>query len=239
MKYLLITTLAIIGLIACNAEAKSKKDLKTSKDSISYSLGLQWGMTLAKDSIQVDVDIVADAMKDALTNSKDQSMTMEQAASVLQNLVTSLQAKQQAKQAKEMEEFAKKGEQSKTDGEKFLADNKSKPDVKTTPSGLQYKIITPGNATKPGPNDKVKVHYKGTLVDGSTFDSSYERNEPIEFPLNGVIPGWTEGMQLIGEGGKAILYIPYQLGYGDKGSPPVIPPFATLIFEVELLKVTK
>ena len=238
MKQLLLIIFAISSLMACNAEAKSKKPIKTNKDSVSYSLGLQWGATLEKDSIDVDIDIIADAMADALQG-REKSLTMEQAASILQSLVMKLQEKQQAAQQKEMEEFAKKGESAKADGEKFLADNKNKPGVKTTASGLQYKIEKPGSAVKPAETDKVKVHYKGTLIDGTTFDSSYERNEPIEFPLNGVIPGWTEGLQLIGEGGKVILYIPYNLAYGERGNPPVIPAYSTLIFEVELLKVIK
>lgn len=238
MKQLLLIIFAISTLMACNAEAKSKKPLKTEQDSVSYSLGLQWGATLAKDSIKVDIDIIADGMADAIQG-RETSLTMEQAANVLQTLVMKLQEKQQAAQQKEMEEFAKKGEAAKADGEKFLAENKNKPGVKTTPSGLQYKIEKPGSAVKPTANDKVKVHYKGTLIDGNKFDSSYDRNEPIEFPLNGVIPGWTEGLQLIGEGGKIILYIPYDLGYGERGSPPVIPAYSTLIFEVELLNVVK
>lgn len=240
MRYVLLIALASLFINSCNAEAKSKKPLLTNKDSVSYSLGLQWGMTLAKDSIEVDPEIIADGLKDALLKEeKERSLTMEQAGNILQALVMKIQEKHQAQQAKEMEEFAKKGEKSKQEGEDFLKQNKKQSGVIETPSGLQYKILNPGNNVKPTANDKVKVHYVGKLVDGTKFDSSYDRNEPIEFPLNGVIPGWTEGMQFIGEGGKIILYIPYSLGYGERGSPPVIPPYSTLIFEVELLKVVK
>jgi FKBP-type peptidyl-prolyl cis-trans isomerase FkpA len=123
------------------------------------------------------------------------------------------------------------------DGEQFLATNKTQPDVQTTASGLQYKVITPGTGAKPGPTDVVEVHYRGTLINGTEFDSSYKRKETIEFPLNGVIRGWTEGLQLIQEGGKVMLYIPYGLAYGERGAGAVIPPYATLIFEVELIKV--
>jgi FKBP-type peptidyl-prolyl cis-trans isomerase len=123
-------------------------------------------------------------------------------------------------------------------GEKFLHENASKEGVKTTPSGLQYKIVKEGAGKSPKATDTVLVHYRGTLLDGTEFDSSYKRNEPISFPLNGVIPGWTEGLQLLKEGGKAILYIPSKLAYGQRGTPGgPIGPNETLIFEVELLKV--
>ncbi len=123
------------------------------------------------------------------------------------------------------------------DGETFLASNKTQPGVETTASGLQYKVIAQGTGKQPGPRDVVEVHYRGTLIDGKEFDSSYARKETIEFPLNGVIKGWTEGLQLIREGGKIMLYIPYALAYGERGMGSVIPGYATLIFEVELIKV--
>ena len=122
-------------------------------------------------------------------------------------------------------------------GEKFLKENASKEGVKTTASGLQYKIEKEGDGKSPKATDTVLVHYKGTLLDGKEFDSSYKRNEPFEFPLNGVIPGWTEGLQLLKEGGKATLYIPSKLAYGSRGAGGLIGPDETLIFVVELLKV--
>ncbi len=122
-------------------------------------------------------------------------------------------------------------------GEAFLKDNSTKEGVKTTASGLQYKITKEGEGKSPKATDTVLVHYKGTLLDGKEFDSSYKRNEPIEFPLSGVIPGWTEGLQLLKEGGKATLYIPSKLAYGTRGAGGLIGPNETLIFEVELLKV--
>ncbi len=122
-------------------------------------------------------------------------------------------------------------------GEAFLKENASKPGVHTTPSGLQYKIITEGTGKKPTVTDTVLVNYRGATIDGVEFDSSYKRNAPISFPLNGVIPGWTEGVQLIKEGGKIQLFIPSNLAYGSRGAGGVIPPDATLVFDVELLKV--
>lgn len=127
----------------------------------------------------------------------------------------------------------------KEKGEAFLKENAKKEGVKQLPSGLQVKIIAPGNETKPKSSDQVEVHYRGTTIDGKEFDSSYKRKETITFGLNQVIRGWTEGMQLIGEGGKAELYIPSNLAYGTRGAPPVIGPDETLIFEVELIKVKK
>jgi FKBP-type peptidyl-prolyl cis-trans isomerase len=125
----------------------------------------------------------------------------------------------------------------KEKGEAFLKENATKEGVKTLPSGLQYKHEKEGTGKSPKATDTVKVHYRGTLIDGKEFDSSYKRNEPIEFPLNGVIKGWTEGVQLMKEGGKTMLYIPSHLAYGERGAPGAIPPNATLVFEIELLQV--
>lgn len=134
--------------------------------------------------------------------------------------------------------FQQEMQQKQLDGrDPFLTENAKKPGVKTTASGLQYKIIQEGSGKQPAANSIVTVHYKGQLVDGKVFDSSIERGKPIEFPLNRVIPGWTEGLQLMKEGGKATLYIPSQLGYGEQGIPGTIPPNSTLIFDVELIKV--
>jgi len=125
----------------------------------------------------------------------------------------------------------------KAEGEAFLAENAGKEGVNTTASGLQYKVLTPGAGDRPGPNDTVKVHYEGRLLDGTVFDSSYKRGEPVSFPLGAVIAGWTEGLQLMQVGAKHELYIPFELAYGKKGSEPLIPPCAALVFTVELLGV--
>ena len=122
-------------------------------------------------------------------------------------------------------------------GEQFLANNKAQPNVTTSASGLQYRVEVEGTGRQPGPTSTVEVHYRGTLIDGTEFDSSYKRGETISFPLNGVIAGWTEGLQTMREGGKSTLFIPYNLAYGARGAGGVIPPYAALIFEVELVKV--
>jgi FKBP-type peptidyl-prolyl cis-trans isomerase FklB len=169
-------------------------------------------------------------MKDALAGGK-MLMTEEEATAVLTKLRTEMQAKQQAK-AKEQEVTNKK------QGEEFLAANKSKPGVVTLPSGLQYKILTPGTGPKPTATDSVVCNYRGTLIDGTEFDSSFKRNEPATFPVSGVIKGWTEALQLMGVGSKWQLVVPADLAYGARGTPGgPIGPNSTLIFEVELLSI--
>jgi len=138
-----------------------------------------------------------------------------------------------------MAELAPVIEKNKKEGEAFLDENKKKDGVQVTASGLQYKVIQMGNGEKPTETSTVKVHYKGTLIDGKEFDSSYKRNQPAEFPLNQVIKGWTEGLQLMPVGSKFEFYIPYNLAYGEEGREPVIPPASVLIFEVELLDIVK
>ena len=134
-------------------------------------------------------------------------------------------------------QMAKEAEKAQTEGEAFLEENAKRPEVKTTASGLQYEVLVQGEGAKPTAESTVKVHYEGKLVNGEIFDSSYQRGEPIEFPLNGVIKGWTEGLQLMPVGSTYMLYIPYQLGYGERGAGGAIPPYATLIFKVELLEI--
>jgi FKBP-type peptidyl-prolyl cis-trans isomerase FkpA len=154
----------------------------------------------------------------------------EEAQAVRQEFMRKLQGAQQAKQ----QEVAAKNQ---AEGAKFLADNVKKPGVKTTPSGLQYQVVKEGTGKKPSATSQVKVHYLGTLLDGTKFDSSYDRGEPASFALNGVIPGWTEGLQLMTAGSKYKFWIPASLGYGERGTPGPIGPNATLVFEVELLEV--
>ena len=201
--------------------------LSNAIDSMSYSLGVNIGVDLLNNlktlpggvyNKELFLQAFSDAMKE-----NPVVITNQEAQSFLQDFFTS---------AQEAEANSKKSE-----GEKFLTENKKNPAVQVTPSGLQYIVLTEGNGAKPLASDKVKVHYEGTLTDGTKFDSSYDRGEPIEFPLNQVIRGWTEGVQLMTVGSKYKFFIPYELGYGEQGASGVIPPYATLVFTIELLDI--
>jgi FKBP-type peptidyl-prolyl cis-trans isomerase FklB len=223
-----------LAIIACMfaaanlAFAAEKPELKTQKDKLSYAIGLDMGNSLKKNGLDVDPNIVVLGIKDALAGTTP-LMTNEEVKAVIMAVQKDLQSKQQER-AKIM------GEKSKKDGDKFLADNKKKKGVKTLPSGLQYKVLAEGNGKMPKTTDTVTVNYKGTLVDGTEFDSSYKRGEPATFPVTGVIKGWTEALQLMKEGAKWQLVIPSDLAYGERGGGP-IGPNAVLIFEVELISV--
>jgi FKBP-type peptidyl-prolyl cis-trans isomerase FkpA len=186
------------------------------------------GKSLREQGTEVDLDSLIEAIRSTYKG-EDLAMTAEEAAAVRQTYVTKKQAEQQ--QATEVA-----GESNLAEGQKFLAENKVKEGVQTTASGLQYKVITVGDGAKPVATDTVKVHYRGTLLDGTEFDSSYARNEPISFGLNRVIAGWTEGVALMPIGSKFMFFIPPELAYGAGGGGP-IPPNSTLIFEVELLDI--
>ena len=199
-------------------------------DQISYALGLNIGQQLAQmGAEELNADDFAAAVKDVLAG-REPKISQQEARNLIQQFVE----KQEEKQRKAAEE---KGKTAKADGEKYLADNAAKDGVITLPSGLQYQVIKEGNGKKPKATDKVKCHYEGMLVDGTLFDSSIQRGEPATFPLNQVIAGWTEGLQLMHEGAKYRFFIPYQLGYGERGAGASIPPFSALVFDVELLEV--
>ena len=192
-------------------------------DKISYALGLSMGQQLLSSGVEkLNYADLAKGIEHVLEKQQPE-IAFSEAQQLLNRFFTELEQKI-AGQAKEA-------------GEKFLAENAKRPEVKTTPSGLQYEIIEATIGQKPKATDKVKVHYEGTLTDGTVFDSSYKRGEPITFGLNQVIKGWTEGLQLMSIGSKYKLYIPYQLGYGAQGAGAAIPPYAALIFTVELLGI--
>ena len=203
-------------------------ELNTDEQKLGYIIGMDIGKSLREQGTAVDLDTLMDAIS-ATYKGEDLAMTAEEAAAIRQEYVQKRQAAQQA-------ESTAAGASNLAEGQKFLADNKGKEGVQTTASGLQYKVLTMGDGAKPVATDTVKVHYSGKLLDGTEFDSSYARNEPISFALNRVIPGWTEGVQLMPIGSKFVFYIAPELGYGEGGGGP-IPPNSTLVFEVELLDI--
>jgi FKBP-type peptidyl-prolyl cis-trans isomerase len=231
MKLICIFAFAItfgyLGTLA-NKPAKGTP-IATRADSLAYAIGVQVGTSIKKDEIPVNSQLVKEALDEILSGAEPR-LSKEDMDKIFQALNAEMMAKRQA-----MAEV--KSKEAKAKGEKFLTENKSKPGVKTTASGLQYKVEKEGAGPSPTETSTVKVHYKGTLIDGKVFDSSYDRGEPIEFPLNGVIKGWTEGLQLMKPGGKCTFYIPSDLAYGDRGAGQDIGPGETLIFEVELLEV--
>lgn len=234
----------LVLLCACNSQDGKNTPLtgepKTEQEKISYILGLEIGSNLKRlqsdINTELNTDIFVQGLKTSLSDGKP-LVTEEQMSAIKQEISQKIM-QQRAEKTKELEEKKKvMGEQNKADGEKFLAENKTKEGVKTTASGLQYQVLTKGTGANPKETDVVSVHYQGTLLDGTEFDSSYKRGEPTSFPLNRVIAGWTEGLQLMKVGGKTRFFIPSALAYGERGAGTAIGPNATLIFEVELLGI--
>lgn len=198
-------------------------------DKVSYALGIGIGRQLSQmGAADLNIDDFAQAIKDVIAG--DLKFGDAEAQQIVQEFFAKQEEKQKA-------ETAEKGKAAKQDGEKFLAENGKKEGVITTASGLQYQVLREGNGQSPKATDTVECHYEGTLIDGTKFDSSYDRGQTATFPLNQVIAGWTEGLQLMKEGGKYRFFIPYELGYGERGAGASIPPFSTLVFDVELVSV--
>lgn len=205
--------------------AQKKPKLKTELDSVSYSLGLSIGHNLVQQGLDdLNDDLFVQGVMTVLEGAEEH-LTQEQSQDILVKYFRSLQEKQQQANVEA--------------GKSFLEDNKKREGVVALESGLQYEILKEGSGTKPKATDKVRTHYHGTLIDGTVFDSSVERGQPAEFPVNGVIKGWQEALQLMPVGSKWKLYVPPHLAYGERGAGGVIGPNATLIFEVELLEIIK
>src|SRR5215510_9170094 len=226
MKRFIVIISASLLAFPLFGQDKSPQDkspqLKDQKDKVSYSIGMQIGFNLGRQKVDINPDILAAGIKDALAGKPQ--LTPDQVKDIM------------ARCEKDMEQKQKElGEKNKTEGEKFLEENKKKAGVKATASGLQYKLIKEGTGTQPKATDMVTVNYRGTLINGTEFDSSYKRGQPATFPVNGVIKGWTEALQLMKVGSKYQLFIPSNLAYGERAVSPDLAANSTLIFEVELL----
>ena len=202
-------------------------EFKSIKDKISYIIGRDMATNLAKQGIEIEAEAFVAGLKEVLAG-KPSSLSQTEVQQAMMALQQEMSQRQGAQ-----------GGENKKAGEAFLAENKNKEGVKTLPSGLQYKVLKEGNGKTPTRSDKVTTHYHGTLIDGTVFDSSYERGQPASFPVNGVIAGWTEALQLMQEGAKWRLFVPSELAYGAQGAGDVIGANSTLVFDVELLSVDK
>lgn len=224
-----LMAILVFGLLACQDKGPQNIILEDQKAKVSYSIGLNFGNNLKQQSVEVDPAILARGIQDALSGAQA-LMTEAEISQCMTQFQQEMSVKQREKASMEADKNLK-------DGETFLAENKSKEGVVTLASGLQYKVITAGTGPTPKLTDTVTTHYRGTLLDGTEFDSSYKRNQPATFQVNGVIPGWTEALQLMHVGSKWQLLIPANLGYGPRGAGGKIGPNATLIFEIELLGI--
>ena len=225
---LFIIVLSIV-LLGETAIAEENTVLKTKNDKISYSIGMDIGKQLKRQPMKIDPEILTQGIKDAFSGVKP-LLTEEES----RNTMTNFKKEMMAKQKTQMKAL---GEKNKNEGQTFLEANKKKKGVVTLPSGLQYKVIKEGTGEKPKPTDTVTVHYRGTLIDGSEFDSSHGRGQPATFKVNGVIAGWTEALQLMKVGSKWQLFVPSNLAYRERGAGGKIGPNATLIFDVDLLSI--
>ncbi len=219
-----------IGLIASFSTLAEPK-LDNLKNKASYSIGINLGSQLSRTKDDIDLDSVILGVQDAFAGEKPR-LTIEEIQQVMQEFQAQMQQKQ-------MEKMAAISKQNKEEGKAYLAKNKTKKGVKTLESGLQYRVIKAGKGESPKASDTVVTHYRGNLINGQVFDSSYKRGEPATFPVNGVIPGWTEALQKMKVGGKWELVIPAELAYGSQGAGQIIGPDSVLIFEIELLEIKK
>lgn len=223
MKNVIIIS-SLLAVVACKPETPKEVKLENELDSVSYSLGVNIGENINKQFEEYSLDNFIAGMKGVLNNEEDPKISGEQATAIIQGYFT----KKQGQESESMIE----------EGRKFLETNASKEGVTVLESGLQYEVLAEGDGINmPKLEDNVTTHYHGTLMDGTVFDSSVDRGEPASFPVNGVIKGWTEALQLMSVGSKWKLYVPYDLAYGERGAGPQIGPYSTLVFEVELISI--
>ena len=228
MKLILMGAISM-ALASGLSLAGDKVELKTESDKISYSVGYRLGGDFKRQQVDIKSDMLLQGIEDAASGG-EALMTDEEMRTVMMSLANRVKAAQ-------MEKMKQQGAENIKAGEAFLAENSGKEGVTSLPSGLQYKVITAGEGKSPQKSDKVTVNYRGSLIDGTEFDSSYSRNKPATFGVGQVIPGWTEALQLMKEGDKWEIVIPSKLGYGERGAGAKIPPNSTLVFEVELISV--
>ena len=232
MRHFLLVSAALAVTVNVGiAQQTQPRELKSAKDKASYTIGFNIGSSMKREGIDLDLAFVLEGMRDAI-GGKQRRLSEQESQTVMRALEEEVVKRQQAN-AKTA------GGKNTKEGAAFLAANAKKPGVVTLPSGLQYKIIKPGTGATPTAQNTVRTHYRGTLINGKEFDSSYSRGKPLEFPVGGVIPGWTEALQKMKVGGKWQLFIPSKLAYGARGSGPDIGPNATLIFDIELLGIVK
>ena len=223
MKNVIIIS-SLLAVVACKTETPKEVKLENELDSVSYSLGVNIGENINKQFEEYSLDNFVAGMKGVLNNEEEPKISGEQATAIIQGYFT----KKQGQESETMIE----------EGRKFLETNASKEGVTVLESGLQYEVLAQGDGINmPKLEDNVTTHYHGTLMDGTVFDSSVDRGEPASFPVNGVIKGWTEALQLMSVGSKWKLYVPYDLAYGERGAGPQIGPYSTLVFEVELISI--
>ncbi|WP_323846245.1 FKBP-type peptidyl-prolyl cis-trans isomerase [Microbulbifer magnicolonia] len=238
-KYPLAAAVALgLALAGCNkqdSQQPAEIALDTQEKKVSYIIAEDMAKRLQTQDVKLDPQVVLMALND-VAGGRESRLSDEDKQQVIAVFQEKMQAKQQEMLAQQEKEFKESAEKNLKEGQAFLEENAKKEGVITTDSGLQYKVITPGSGDTPSADSTVEVDYKGTLIDGTEFDSSYARGEPVQFPVNGVIKGWTEALQLMKEGAKWELYIPSDLAYGPGGAGGLIGPNATLIFEVELHK---
>jgi FKBP-type peptidyl-prolyl cis-trans isomerase FklB len=230
MRWTAAVAIILWGLTG-SAQAQDQPSLKSDKEKLSYSMGLDIGANFKRQSVELDAKAIAAGIADGLSGAKP-ALSEDEIRKVLADFQQQMRTRMAAAAQQAADENKKKGEA-------FLADNKKKKGVVTLPSGLQYKVLKESKGAKPKATDTVSVHYVGTLIDGTEFDSSIKRGEPASFGVSEVIKGWTEGVQLMSVGSKWQLVIPSNLAYGDQGAGPQIGPNSTLIFEVELLEIKK
>lgn len=231
----LVVTFAGVGLIACNnGGGVSNKKLETMKDKASYAVGLSIGKNIKAQGADLDPEVIAQGLRDG-SSGAEAKLTDEEIRTTMMAFQEEMMKKQQEKMQSASGDANKNAEESKA----FLEKNAKEDGVKVTASGLQYKVLSEGKGKSPGQTDQVTVHYKGTLLNGKEFDSSYKRGQPATFPVNGVIKGWTEALQMMKPGAKWMLWIPPELAYGPNGAGADIGPNQALVFEVELIGVNQ